>query len=210
MCGPGAGGPAVGAVTGGLRSGTPLQLAHTFEVQRVRVVVARPGRIWLEFTHHDALTDLVAPTRSRWVGRGSGWIWRRLPIGRCEDGSPWRLRLLGSHVLVAGATGSGKGSVLWSLIRAMGPCIRDGSVQVWAIDPKGGMELTPGAGLFTRFAYARPGRRWSRCWRRRSAFMRARTERLRYAGHRVHTPTAGGPAGRGRGRRDGRPDRLRR
>ena len=36
--------------------------------------------------------------------------------------------------------------------------VRDGSVQLWAVDPKGGMELTPGAGLFTRFAYESPGR----------------------------------------------------
>ncbi len=45
------------------------QLAHTFEVQRVRVVVARPGRIWLEFTHRDALTDIVAPTTVHGHGR---------------------------------------------------------------------------------------------------------------------------------------------
>jgi S-DNA-T family DNA segregation ATPase FtsK/SpoIIIE len=171
-----------------------MQLAHTFEVQRVRVVVARPGRIWLEFTHRDGLTDIVAPTSFYDTGADSGSKvdLMGLPIGLCEDGSPWRLRLLGSHVLVAGATGSGKGSVVWSLIRAMGPCIRDGSVQVWALDPKGGMELTPGAGLFARFAYQDPTA-MVQLLEEAVAFMRARTERLRRAGHRVLTPTAEDP-----------------
>jgi len=74
-----------------------------------------------------------------------------LRVGRCEDGSPWLLRLLGSHVLIAGATGSGKGSVIWSAVRAMLPAILDGWVQVWALDPKR-MELSFGRDLFTRYA----------------------------------------------------------
>ena len=37
-----------------------------------------------------------------------------LPVGRCEDGTVYRLKLRGNHVLCAGATGAGKGSVLWS------------------------------------------------------------------------------------------------
>ena len=74
-----------------------------------------------------------------------------LPVGRCEDGTPWLLRLLGSHVLIAGATGSGKGSVIWSAVRAMLPAILGGWVQVWALDPKR-MELSFGRGLFARYA----------------------------------------------------------
>jgi S-DNA-T family DNA segregation ATPase FtsK/SpoIIIE len=62
------------------------------------------------------------------------------------------VRLAGSHVLVAGVTGSGKGSVVWSLLRGLCPAIAAGTVQVWAIDPKGGMELGPGQALFARFA----------------------------------------------------------
>jgi len=74
-----------------------------------------------------------------------------LPVGRCEDGTPWRLRLAATHVLIAGATGSGKGSVIWSLIRALLPAICAGWVQVWAIDPKR-MELSFGRALFHRYA----------------------------------------------------------
>jgi S-DNA-T family DNA segregation ATPase FtsK/SpoIIIE len=77
-----------------------------------------------------------------------------VPVGRREDGQPWAVRLRGSHTLVAGATGAGKGSVLWSLIRSLGPGIRDGLVRLWVLDPKGGMELAPGAPLFARLTQA--------------------------------------------------------
>ena len=73
-----------------------------------------------------------------------------------EDGLTYRLRLLGTHLLVVGATGSGKGSVLWSLLAALAPAIRDRAAQVWALDPKGGMELAGGRPLFARFVYGDP------------------------------------------------------
>jgi S-DNA-T family DNA segregation ATPase FtsK/SpoIIIE len=75
-------------------------------------------------------------------------------VGRLEDGRPWLIRLLGTHVLVAGVTGAGKGSVVWSLVRGVAASIRSGVVQVWAVDPKGGMELGIGRPLFARFACA--------------------------------------------------------
>ncbi len=73
----------------------------------------------------------------------------------------------GSHTLVAGATGAGKGSVIWSLIRALGPLIRDGLVRLWVLDPKGGMELAAGAPLFDRFVYDDPAAMADRPPRRR-------------------------------------------
>lgn len=115
-----------------------------------------------------------------------------LPIGRAEDGGDWKLRLLGNHVLVAGATGSGKGSVMASMLRAMGPGIRDGSVEVWAIDPKGGMELTPSSGLFSRFVYDSPAT-MVQLLEEAVSYMRFRAERLRLEDQRVHVPSPGDP-----------------
>jgi S-DNA-T family DNA segregation ATPase FtsK/SpoIIIE len=66
------------------------------------------------------------------------------------------VRLLGTHLLIAGATGAGKGSILWSLLHGIAPAISGGWVQVWAIDPKGGMELRPGLHLFSRFEDSDP------------------------------------------------------
>ncbi|GAB7193402.1 FtsK/SpoIIIE domain-containing protein [Kineococcus sp. NUM-3379] len=123
-------------------------LAHTLGASSCRVRVDRPGWVWLDVTHAD---PLCTPVAALLVAEVPDLL--ALPLGVAEDGAPWCLRLLGTHVLVAGATGAGKGSVLWSLIRSLCGGIRSGLVQVWAVDPKGGMELTFGTALFTRFAY---------------------------------------------------------
>jgi len=121
-------------------------LAHAFGAQLCRIRDAGPGAVTLEFVRSDTLADLLpALPVDPAVNLGA------LSVGRCEDGSPWLLRLLGSHVLIAGATGSGKGSVIWSAVRAMLPAILGGWAQVWALDPKR-MELSFGRDLFTRYA----------------------------------------------------------
>ncbi|MEV0667182.1 FtsK/SpoIIIE domain-containing protein [Spirillospora sp. NPDC050365] len=122
-------------------------LAHGFGAVLVRVREDRPGRIWLEFVRRDAL---AVPIPALPVPDASAVDLSALEIGRQEDGSPWRLRLLGTHVLIAGATGSGKGSVIWSTIRALLPLILAGLVEVWAVDPKR-MELSFGRPLFERY-----------------------------------------------------------
>lgn len=77
----------------------------------------------------------------------------RLPIGRREDGQPWALRLLGRHLLVAGASGAGKGSITTALLWALSPAIADGWVRVIGVDPKGGMEFGMYPELFHMFAW---------------------------------------------------------
>jgi S-DNA-T family DNA segregation ATPase FtsK/SpoIIIE len=121
-------------------------LAHAFGAQLCRLRDSRPGAVTLEFVRADTLAHPVpALPVDPMVNLGA------LPVGWCEDGRPWLLRLLGSHVLIAGATGSGKGSVIWSAVRAMLPAILGGWAQVWALDPKR-MELSFGRDLFTRYA----------------------------------------------------------
>jgi S-DNA-T family DNA segregation ATPase FtsK/SpoIIIE len=121
-------------------------LAHAFGAQLCRIRDARPGLVTLEFVRSDTLADPIGALPVDPVVNLAA-----LPVGRREDGSPWLLRLLGSHVLIAGATGSGKGSVIWSAVRALLPAILGGWVQVWALDPKR-MELSYGRDLFTRYA----------------------------------------------------------
>jgi S-DNA-T family DNA segregation ATPase FtsK/SpoIIIE len=123
------------------------ELAHSFGASSCRVREDRPGRVWLEFTTADPLRETVPA-----LPVCENVDLEAVAIGRREDGEPWKVRVLGTHMLVAGMTGAGKGSVLWSLLRGLGPEIRDGRVAVWAIDPKGGMELGPGRPLYARFA----------------------------------------------------------
>jgi hypothetical protein len=92
----------------------------------------------------------------------------RVVVGRRENGDPltlavWRPGRGSTHLLVAGVTGAGKGSVVWSLLAGLGPAVRDGLVSVWAVDPKGGAELGGGLPLFDRFVCGGPtrdGRPW--------------------------------------------------
>ena len=122
------------------------ELAHSFGARDCRVYEHRPGWLWLELPTRDPLTAVIPALPVPERADPSA-----VAVGLREDGEPWSIRVLGTHLLIAGATGSGKGSVLWSLLRGLAPGIRDGWVAVWAIDPKGGMELGPGRALFARF-----------------------------------------------------------
>src|SRR5690606_10315898 len=75
-----------------------------------------------------------------------------IPVGLLEDGTVCTLRLEGNHLLIAGLMGSGKGSVLWSIVRGVCPAIPEGFVQLWAVDPKGGQERYPGRAMFHAYA----------------------------------------------------------
>jgi S-DNA-T family DNA segregation ATPase FtsK/SpoIIIE len=122
------------------------QLAHAFGALLCRVRSDAPGSITLELVRADTLAAPIPALPFRTGTDLSG-----LPVGVQENGSAWLLRLLGTHVLIAGATGSGKGSVIWSMLRALVPGIRDGWVKVLALDPKR-MELSFGRGLFHAYA----------------------------------------------------------
>ena len=171
------------------------RLAQTFDAQecRVRSVDGARRELVLWFLVHDPLTQPVpafeAPGAMDLVS---------LPVARREDGLSYRLRLLGTHLLVVGATGSGKGSVIWSIIAALGPGIRDGLAEVWALDPKGGMELASGRALFTRFVYGDPDdgtayeTDFARVLEEAVVVMRRRQAALRGV-TRLHEPTVAEP-----------------
>jgi S-DNA-T family DNA segregation ATPase FtsK/SpoIIIE len=125
-------------------------LAHGFRVHSCRVRVSRPGFVLLALTRRDTLAQVI-----RALPIPIEVELRALPVGRREDGSLWTLCLKGTHVLVVGATGAGKNSILWGVVRALLPAIRDGLVRVLAADPKR-MELAYGRPMFAWYA-ADPG-----------------------------------------------------
>ncbi|HEX9358555.1 MAG TPA: FtsK/SpoIIIE domain-containing protein [Streptosporangiaceae bacterium] len=162
-------------------------LAHGFGAMLCRVRTGRPGCLVLEFVRKDALSTpfpaLPVPVDVDL---------KALPVGRREDGAPWLIRLHGTHLLIAGATGAGKGSVIWDLIRALTPAMDAGLVQVWAADPKL-MELAFGRALFERHGrYAAQALAIVTMLEDAVRAMQARAAVL--AGkQRDHTPTAGHP-----------------
>lgn len=187
------------------------RLAQTFGVLdcRARTVPGRVHEVDLRCLHRDPLTatvDLPEPTTATSVAPTSpsaptswGVDLAAVPVGRREDGRVFCLRILHTHLLVAGETGAGKGSVIWSVLCGLAPAVRDGVVRVWAIDPKGGMELAFGAPLFDRFLYGGPTDNGT-AWQEATAelledavrVMQERAARCRGV-VRLHTPTTTEP-----------------
>jgi S-DNA-T family DNA segregation ATPase FtsK/SpoIIIE len=163
------------------------ELAHSFGAEVCRVREHRPGRLWLDFRVRDPLVEIIpALPVPDTVDLMS------VQVGLQEDGEPWCLRVLGTHLLLAGVTESGKSSVLWALLRGLAPAIRDGTVVVWALDPKGGMELGPGEALFAKFC-AEDFEAMADMLDEAVEVMQQRTRRCRKDGVRLHTPTRAEP-----------------
>jgi len=120
-------------------------LAHGFGAMICRVRTGRPGFLVLEFVRRDALAAVIPALPI--LGHAD---LRALPVGRREDGTPWTIRLRGTHLLIAGATGAGKGSIIWGLIRALMPALYAGLARILAADPKV-MELAFGRPIFDAY-----------------------------------------------------------
>lgn len=161
---------------------------------RVRSVPHRVHELELWLLVHDPLAHIVQPFEP-----GVDPLRDGLPVARAEDGTVWRLQLLGTHVLAVGATGAGKGSVIWSILTGLTPSIAAGVVVVWVVDPKGGMELALGRHLFDRFCYgdsqtdqASYETGFAVMLEDAVAVMRARQDRLRGI-TRLHEPSVAEP-----------------
>jgi S-DNA-T family DNA segregation ATPase FtsK/SpoIIIE len=162
-------------------------LAHGFGAMLCRVRTARSGAVVLEFIRRDALAALVPA-----LPIPDCPDLKALPVGRREDGLPWLVKLHGTHVLIAGATGAGKASLLWGLVRAMFPLLQTGLVRVLAADPKL-MELAYGRVIFESYgSYAADPASIAVMLDGAVAGMQDRARR--FAGRqREHTPTIADP-----------------
>jgi len=105
------------------------------------------NEIALTFTIGDGLTRPATYSRPERLSAGVD----RVLMGRLEDGQPWYLPV-GPHTLVAGCSGSGKGSLFWSFAFGLAPAVQAGQVQLHGIDLKGGMEILMGDEIFTQRA----------------------------------------------------------
>lgn len=120
-------------------------LAQAFGASRATVEGSRIESLLLRLEYVDALEE---PFR---LENDLPWDSKTIPMGIFGSGELWRLRL-GPHTLVAGASGSGKASLVWGLLLGLAEPIHSGLVEVWGVDRKGGMELALGRQLLTRFA----------------------------------------------------------
>ena len=129
------------------------ELAVARGVARCQVRELKPNVVSIDFQRRNLLAAPVACHNLAELVAvdGSAVDLRRVWSGRTEYGVDWYQPLAGGHTLTAGATGAGKGSVMWCPLVSLAPAIRDGLVRVSGIDPKG-MELAYGRGIFHRYA----------------------------------------------------------
>lgn len=111
-----------------------------------RAVVVSPGTLRIELVMREQLSTV------RHAATPTAVVTTRVTLGRREDGSAWALPLRGRHTLTVGCSGSGKGSVFWGIAGGLGPAVAAGVVHLIGIDLKYGIELSIGAGLFTKIA----------------------------------------------------------
>ncbi|MFF5109817.1 FtsK/SpoIIIE domain-containing protein [Streptosporangium sp. NPDC000509] len=159
-------------------------LAHGFGAVGCRVSSPAPGWVTLTLPRRDALARVV-PARPYPAYPEVETV----DVGAGEDGRPYRLKVHGTHVLIAGATGAGKGSWLWSMVRGLLPARRARVVELWALDPKR-MELSYGRALFDEYAATA-----EECTELLEHAVKVMQERAdRYAGvRRSHEPTQRDP-----------------
>jgi DNA segregation ATPase FtsK/SpoIIIE, S-DNA-T family len=163
-------------------------LAAAWRADRITIRSTAPGDLRITLMRGDVLAQPIAlpmPTPATRVDVGA------VRVGVTETRHWWHLPVLGHHILVAGATGAGKGSVLWSLIAGIAPAVKTGLVRLCVIDPKGGMELGAGAPLFSVFTHDATDTT-AHLLRKLVALMHARANRLR-SHTRLHTPTPAEP-----------------
>lgn len=116
------------------------RIAAAFGARRATLAGTLIDQLELRLYYADSLTEpfVLAPS-DEWDGRA-------VTMGRTEEGDDWRLRL-GPHTLVAGASGSGKASIVWALLLGLAGAVRSGMVEVWGVDLKGGIKLGMGKPL---------------------------------------------------------------
>lgn len=124
-------------------------LAVALNVERVGVERIKPQVLALIVQRRESFTELIEAPEMAWDSDGVDLS--SLYLGETEFGDDWCEPLLGQHWLVAGATGSGKGSLAWGPLRSLAPMIRDGLVRLHVLDPKR-MEFPKAEGIAHAYA----------------------------------------------------------
>ncbi|WP_016699324.1 hypothetical protein [Actinoalloteichus spitiensis] len=111
-------------------------IASALAAERVAITKLKPQHLRLVVEREDPF-DGADPVEAQPIPESSEDVdLTALPFGVTEHGGAWTESVLGRHILGAGASGSGKGSLIWNPLRAMGPMIRDGLVRIRFVDPK--------------------------------------------------------------------------
>lgn len=111
-----------------------------------RSTVVAPGTVRMEFVMRQQLSTVETASQPTSAEANA------VEIGRRENGSAWILRVAGLHSLIVGCSGAGKGSIFWGIAGGLAPAVRSGTVRLFAVDLKYGIEVAVDAALFTKVA----------------------------------------------------------
>jgi S-DNA-T family DNA segregation ATPase FtsK/SpoIIIE len=128
------------------------RLAAAYGVQTYRCwpLPKRPSSVLVvEFV----MRELLAKPRTATLPDTPRVVFDAVPVGTTQAGHEWLLKVRGWHTLVVGASGSGKGSILWNVCCGLAPAVKAEYVRLWGIDLKKGLELAIGDPLFHARAY---------------------------------------------------------
>jgi S-DNA-T family DNA segregation ATPase FtsK/SpoIIIE len=165
------------------------RMAQTFGALSCRTANIPDQPHWLDLTFitQDPFTNEVPPFPPE-----RDVLTHGIPIGRREDGTTWRLKLPGNHILVAGATGSGKSEFLRTVIHGLEDVVDNGTAKIWGFDPAGGMQFAAVQHLFDRFIYGSRPTQFADALEEAVRMMQARQEALRGVAQ-LHTPSPAQP-----------------
>lgn len=99
------------------------------------------------------MRELLAKPRTAVLPESPRVEYDAVRVGMTQAGADWLLKVRGWHTLVVGASGSGKGSILWNICCGLAPAVKAEYVRLWGIDLKKGLELSIGDPLFHARAY---------------------------------------------------------
>lgn len=111
------------------------RIRHAYRALRVAVTEVDPTHVGLELMARDPFRHEIIPAAAM-PATTADIDYTALPVGLTEHCQPWTVSITGAHTAVLGASGSGKASVVWNILRGVAPAIADRSVRLHFIDPK--------------------------------------------------------------------------
>jgi len=109
-------------------------LAVGLNADRIAIEKVSPRILSITVQHGESFPEVIVPpevpTDSELVDPARIWL------GETEEGADWIEPVVGQHWLISGASGSGKNSITWGLLRDLAPLIRDGLVRLYTVNPK--------------------------------------------------------------------------
>ncbi|MFG1610749.1 FtsK/SpoIIIE domain-containing protein [Actinoplanes sp. NPDC049265] len=151
---------------------------------RVEQDPSHAGRLTLRVLAADPHAGAIG-----WKGQRARSIADPIDLGIFEDATSVRVSVLRRHVLIGGATDSGKSGVLNVFLGNLVAC---SDVVLWGIDLKGGMELRPWASCLDRLATT--SEEAARLLADAVAVLEARADAAGRDNTRVWKPTLAAPA----------------